>query len=363
VNLAIYALVFLYNKVLKSNYDFDSIPRAKPKAIDIPTPLEKDEVVKIINAIDNFKFRVIIALIYSSGLKVNNIINIRLADIDFNRKRLRIYSSDRRQSIYTVLSESLIPQLKEYIDRFKPEKFLLEGHVPGQKYSSMRWIQQVFAQAVAKAGIKKHASINTLRDSFILHLYEFGYPLKDIFSMLGIANSRTLLRYSLAIPSPKKEIISPLDIITSSEYLESVDSQLISNTLPRVTDEDEREYFIEAETCLRAGALRSCVIILWLAAMRNIQKRILPLKKQFNIEEKKYDQRARDVDDIDDFAYLKDKNVILAAQAMSIFSKPQKDTLEECLNLRNRCGHPGNYAPQKQRLLGYIEDIIQMLYN
>jgi hypothetical protein len=227
----------------------------------------------------------------------------------------------------------------------------------------MRWIAQTFTQAVAKAGIKRQASINDLRDSFIMHLYDFGYPLKDILSIFRITNSRTVLRYTLAVPSSKKEIASPLDLITGAEYLESVDSKLMTNTLPRVIDEDEREYFIEADTCLRCGALRSSIIILWLAAMRNIQKRIIGLKKQFNIEIKKYDPRAREVDSIDDFAYIKDKNIILAAQSMSIFDKPQKDTLEECLNLRNRCGHPGNYAPQKQRILGYIEDIIQVLYN
>jgi integrase len=363
INLAIYALVFLYNKLLRINYDFETIVREKPDAIDVPTPLEKDEVVKIINSIDNFKFRTIIALVYSSGLKANHIINVRLSDIDFIRKRLRISSPDRRRSVYTVLADSLIPQLKEYIEKYKPEKYLVEGNLPGQQYSSMRWIQQVFSEAVAKAGIRKHATINDLRDSFILHLNDFGFPLKDILALLGITNSRTVLRYSLAVPSATKEIISPLDMITSAQYLESVDSKLITNTMPRITDEDEREYFIEAETCLRCGALRSSIIILWLAAMRNIQKRLIVFKKQFNIEIKKYDSKARDVDSIDDFAYIKDKNIILAAQSMSIFDKAQKDTLEECLNLRNRCGHPGNYAPQKQRILGYIEDIIQVLYN
>jgi site-specific recombinase XerD len=363
VHQAIYALAFLYNKVLKIKYDFDAIPREKPQYIDIPTTLSKGEIVRILNSIDNFKLRTIIALIYSSGLKATQVINIRVTDIDFNRKRLRISSEDRRDSAYTVLSESLIPQLKEYLTKFKPEKYLLEGNKPGQKYSSIRWVQHTFSQAVAKAGIQKPTTINDLRDSFIIHLYDFGFPLKDIFALTGVSNSRTFMRYSLAVPSAKKEIVSPLDIITSSEYLESIDSVLISNTLPRITDEDEREYFVEAETCLRAGALRSTVIILWLAAMRNIQRRILSLKKQFNVEVKRHDPRARDVDIFDDFAYIKDKPIILAAQSIALFSKPQKDTLEECLNLRNRCGHPGNYTPQKQRLLGYIEDIIQVLYN
>jgi site-specific recombinase XerD len=363
VHQAIYALAFLYNKVLKIKYDFDAIPREKPNYIDIPSTLSKDEVVRILNSIDNFKLRTIIALIYSSGLKATQVINIRVTDIDFSRKRLRISSEDRRDSVYTVLSESLIPQLKEYLKKFKPEKFLLEGNKPGQKYSSIRWVQHTFSQAVAKAGIQKPATINDLRDSFIIHLYEFGFPFKDIFALTGVSNSRTFMRYSLAVPSSKKEIVSPLDIITSTEYLETIDSVLISNTLPRITDEDEREYFVEAETCFRAGALRSTVIILWLAAMRNIQRRIIALKKQFNVEVKRHDPRARDVDNLDDFAYIKDKTVILTAQTMALFSKPQKETLEECLNLRNRCGHPGNYAPQKQRLLGYIEDIIQVLYN
>jgi site-specific recombinase XerD len=101
VNLAIYSLVLLYNSVLKIDYNFDSIQREKPQAIDIPSPLSKEEVVKIINAVDGFKSRTIIALIYSSGLKVNHVINIRLTDIDFHRKRIRIYSSEKREAVYT----------------------------------------------------------------------------------------------------------------------------------------------------------------------------------------------------------------------------------------------------------------------
>ena len=132
VHQAIYALAFLYNKVLKIKYDFEAIPREKPKYIDIPSTLSKDEVVRILNSIDNFKLRTIIALIYSSGLKATQVINIRVTDIDFSRKRLRISSEDRRDSVYTVLSESLIPQLKEYLKKFKPEKYLLEGNKPGQ---------------------------------------------------------------------------------------------------------------------------------------------------------------------------------------------------------------------------------------
>jgi integrase len=212
IHQSIYALAFLYNKVLKIAHDFDAIPRERPQYIDVPSILSKDEVVRILNSIDNFKLRTIIALIYSSGLKATQIINVRVTDIDFNRKRLRISSEDRRESVYTVLSVSLIPQLKEYLKKFKPDKYLLEGNKPGQKYSSIRWVQHTFSQAVAKAGIQKPATINDLRDSFIIHLHEFGFPFKDIFSLTGVTNSRTFMRYSLAVPSSKKEILSPLDL-------------------------------------------------------------------------------------------------------------------------------------------------------
>ena len=122
VHLAIFALTFLYNKVLDVKYDFAEIPREKPRHIDIPFALSPQEVIKAINAIENFKLRTIVALIYSSGLKARQVTNIRLSDIDFHRKRLRIYSTDRRDSVSTVLSETLIPQLKEYLRNYKPEK-------------------------------------------------------------------------------------------------------------------------------------------------------------------------------------------------------------------------------------------------
>lgn len=131
-----------------------------------------------------------------------------------------------------------------------------------------------------------------------------------------------------------------------------------------IADKSVKDYINEAIKCLQVGALRACVVFLWSGAIRTIQNLLLNYSEsQRNAAIKKHDLKARNVNLIDHFAYIKDRTTILSAFELGIFDKNQKDTLEESLSLRNRCGHPGKYKPGVKKVSSFIEDIVSIIYK
>ena len=113
-----------------------------------------------------------------------------------------------------------------------------------------------------------------------------------------------------------------------------------------VADDVVRGYVDEAITCLRAGALRAAVVFLWTGAVRTLHE--AALKKgtaQLNAALQKHDPKARKVAKVEDFAYVRDKIFLLACGELGVLDKGERTTLEDALDLRNRCGHPTKYRP------------------
>lgn len=130
-----------------------------------------------------------------------------------------------------------------------------------------------------------------------------------------------------------------------------------------ISDPVIRDYVGESLICLQYGALRACVVFAWTGAIRVVHERMLTGNHAaLNSALKKHDPKARDVSQVDHFAYIKDKTTLLAAQDLGIFDKAQKDTLEEDLNLRNRCDHPGNYKPGEKKVSSFIEDLVTIAF-
>ena len=138
----------------------------------------------------------------------------------------------------------------------------------------------------------------------------------------------------------------------------------LSAIILKIKDPDVRGYVDEAITCLKVGALRATVVFLWAGTIRVIQKQLLTIGTvKTNAALKKHDPKSRTVASLDHFAYIKDKNTLLAALELGILDKNQKDTLEEALNLRNRCGHPSKYNPGVKKVSSFVEDIVSIVYQ
>ena len=125
-----------------------------------------------------------------------------------------------------------------------------------------------------------------------------------------------------------------------------------------ITNREIADYVQEAIKCLSVGSLRAAVVFVWVGTVRQIQSQVMRhAAKSVNKALKKYDSNARTVKRTDDLAYVKESTLLLVAQDLGIYDKGQRSTLEDALNLRNKCGHPGRYRPGPKKVSSFIEDV------
>lgn len=207
-NQAINAIKFYYERVLGGQRKIYSVDRPKKEKI-LPTVLNEQEVVEIINSVGNLKHKAILITIYSSGLRVSEAVQLKLKDIDSERMQIRVAQGKGKKDRYTLLSNKALVVLRQYFKQYKPKAWLFEGQY-GEQYSS-RSIQAVLKVAVVKANIKKRITVHTLRHSFATHLLENGTDLRYIQSLLGHESSKTTEVYTHITTKGFDQIKSPLD--------------------------------------------------------------------------------------------------------------------------------------------------------
>jgi len=138
----------------------------------------------------------------------------------------------------------------------------------------------------------------------------------------------------------------------------------LTATAAKIRDPEVQDYVNEAIKCLQVGALRAAVVFLWTGAIRTLQHKMMSHGgAAVTAALQTHDLKARKVTRVDDFAHVKDKTVLLAAKDLGVLDKGEKDSLEEALNLRNRCGHPGNYKPGEKKVSGFAEDLITIVFS
>jgi site-specific recombinase XerD len=207
-NQAINAIKFYYEKVLgqaKKVYAIER-PRTEKK---LPEVLSNSEIEDLFNVTKNLKHKAILMLCYSAGLRVSELIALKIKDIDSDRMQIRIVQSKGKKDRYTLLSAKMLALLREYFIVFKPVEFLFEG-LNGGQYTA-RSVQQFMAVSVKAAGIKKQVSVHSLRHSFATHLLENGTDLRYIQTLLGHESSKTTEIYTHVTTKGFSQIINPLD--------------------------------------------------------------------------------------------------------------------------------------------------------
>ena len=207
-NQAINAIKFYYEKVLRGDRKIYLIDRPI-KEKTLPNVLSEQEVSKIFKVVDNIKHKAILMLAYSAGLRLGELINVKVKDIDSERMQIRIEQGKGKKDRYSLLSPRFLEILRNYYSKYKPKEWLFESTTGGQ-YSA-RSIQLIMQDAVKKAGIKKKVSVHTLRHSFATHLLENGTDLRYIQSLLGHGSSKTTEIYTHVTTKGFDQIKSPLD--------------------------------------------------------------------------------------------------------------------------------------------------------
>jgi site-specific recombinase XerD len=213
IKQTISALRILYKDVLDMAWE-DQVKVKMPRRQHlIPEVLTKGEILKMIEVTSNFKHKAIIALLYSSGIRRDELVHLQLKDIDSKRMVIRINLGKGNKSRDALLSTNALTLLRLYYQTFypKPIKYVFEaGGKPGATYSASS-INKVVKRAAEKVGVKKIISTHTLRHSFATHLLEQGANLKLIQRLLGHTSLRSTMVY-LHLARLDSSVKSPFDL-------------------------------------------------------------------------------------------------------------------------------------------------------
>ncbi len=210
VNCHVCAIRFFYTHVLHARWDVQLIPYQK-KAKKLPVVLSRDEVFALFSAVRNLKHRTILMVLYSAGLRVSEAVHLKTSDIDSGRMMIRVHQGKGRKDRYVMLSEKLLDTLRRYWRQYRPEPpWLFAGQDPTNPYSPGS-IQRTFARIRERAGIRKKASLHTLRHSFATHLLERGVNIRVIQRLLGHRSLRSTEIYTHVAETYVRDTKSPLD--------------------------------------------------------------------------------------------------------------------------------------------------------
>jgi len=160
----------------------------------LPQVINAEDLQAIFRVTTNLKHNTMLKLYYGLGLRVSEITGLKIRDIDSKNMQVFIRRGKGKKDRYVNLPESILEQLREYCQRYKPKEYLFEGQ-EGGVYSS-RSAQKVFADAMKKAKVNKKVGIHGLRHSFTTHLLELGTDITLIQQLLGHRDLKTTMRYA-----------------------------------------------------------------------------------------------------------------------------------------------------------------------
>ncbi|MDR0294618.1 MAG: site-specific integrase [Prevotellaceae bacterium] len=203
------AIKFYFEQVLHHDkLFFEEIPRPK-KRQSLPKVLNKNDIAKLFTKVGNLKQLLMLKLCYGMGLRVSEVVNLKIIDIDSQRMLVHIESAKGKRDRYVTLPSSILDDLRSYYRNYHPKTYLFEGQYGGQY--SIRSVQAVFKNAMQKAKINKSVGIHGLRHSYATHLLECGTDMFFIQKLLGHKDIKTTEIYAKVSNRQLGSVKSPLD--------------------------------------------------------------------------------------------------------------------------------------------------------
>lgn len=206
------ALKFYFEQVLGREKFFADIPRPKKPAL-LPKVLSKEEVAGLFAVVENPKHRLMLQLCYGMGLRVSEIVALKMGHVDSRRMQVLLEGAKGKKDRYVPLPQSILEALRAYYLQYRPKEFLFEGQFGGQY--AVRSVQAVFKKAMRQAGVQKEVGIHALRHSYATHLHEYGTDIMLIQKLLGHHNIKTTLLYTHVSQKSTAAVVSPLDRMNS----------------------------------------------------------------------------------------------------------------------------------------------------
>lgn len=208
LNQSINAIKFYYEVVRGTSNRFYTIDRPRKKDT-LPGVLSKEEIKKMIEVTANCKHRCMISLLYSSGLRRAELLNLKINDISSDRMTITVRQGKGGKDRITLLSAQVLADLRDYFSRYRPKKYLFESP-EGGPYSATS-LSKVVRRSAEWAGLQQRVTPHMLRHSFATHLLENGTDLRYIQALLGHHSSKTTERYTHVAVHAFKNIKNPLD--------------------------------------------------------------------------------------------------------------------------------------------------------
>lgn len=202
------AIKMFYAEVVQQAYKVQGLFHPK-RPEKLPHVLTEEEVTRLLKAVDNLKHRCILMMIYSAGLRLGEVLHLKVSDLQPENKRLFVREAKGKKDRCTILSDKAWVLVQEYLEVYCPVEWLFEG-AAGGKYGE-RSVQAIFSQAKEKSKINPAATVHTLRHSFATHLLEKGVDLRYIQDLLGHESSKTTEIYTHITKKGWDKIKSPLD--------------------------------------------------------------------------------------------------------------------------------------------------------
>jgi site-specific recombinase XerD len=210
LNLALSAIKFFYKNIIRQDTADDQRRPRQDKRL--PRVLSKNDIKMIFKEEKNLKYRLLLMMAYSSGLRVSELVNLKRQDIDLSRKIIIVKSGKGRKDRCTLLADSVIDLLKKYFFLNNISTWVFPG-ARKERPLAIRSAQRIFENAFSRTNIKTAASIHTLRHTFATHLLEGGTDIRYIQELLGHSSLKTTARYTHVARRVTLKIRSPLDTL------------------------------------------------------------------------------------------------------------------------------------------------------
>ncbi len=213
VNVAFSAFRFFYIHILGYQETYFTIgPRKTPRVLQ--TLLSRKELERLFDCASTLKRRILFMTAYSAGLRVGELVRLKLHHIESSRMMIRVEQGKGRKDRYTLLSQRVLGELREYYKACRPKEWLFPGERDTSRHLSVDAAQRAFYAARDKAGLKnKCKGIHTLRHCFGTHLLEAGVDLTTIRRLMGHSSLLTTMKYLHITEKRLLSVKSPLDLI------------------------------------------------------------------------------------------------------------------------------------------------------
>jgi site-specific recombinase XerD len=222
--VAAQSISFFFRRVLQKPFILPNLiyPRKETK---LPKVMSQEEIKALIDTIQNVKHRTVVLLLYSTGMRLKEISNLKIADIDSKAMQIKVVRGKGSKDRYTLLSQQVLLELRAYYVIYRPKEYLFNGAEEG-KPLAVRSIQKLVTNALTRLGLQnKCYSVHTIRHSFATHLVEGGTDLHSVQELLGHSSLKTTFQYLHLSAKHRQSIVNPYDALLNEAKVDDQPSR------------------------------------------------------------------------------------------------------------------------------------------